>query len=268
MITRRLVVSMFAVYKALGIKKLLKYAPAAVQKWRDTAKVRLRPKLTFEETLTPMYREGLRRLMGRYGADSLGDYVEFGVYNGTSLIAMDRVLNELGLNHVRLFGFDSFEGLPGTAEFDDAGYWQPGAYQSDMEFTLRVLKTYNVRMERVVLIKGFFESTLTPELKQTHRLQKASVIMVDCDMYLSAKEVLRFCQQLIVDEAMVVFDDWHTLADKGLGEKRAFDEFLNEHSCLEANEFGDYPPYGKVFFVKQKRAQNRVEDFYPAVVNH
>ena len=33
----------------------------------------------------------------------LGDYLEFGVYTGTSLIAMYRALHSLGLDHVRLF---------------------------------------------------------------------------------------------------------------------------------------------------------------------
>src|SRR5687768_4579851 len=100
MIQRRLLQLMFAAYEYLRIKQLLKYAPASVQKFRDRAKARMRDRLILEEALTPKYREGLRYLTEKYGSDSLGDYVEFGVYNGTSLIVMDRVLNELGLNHV------------------------------------------------------------------------------------------------------------------------------------------------------------------------
>ena len=250
---------MLLLYRALRVGALLKYAPACVQEWKDREfykeqmriRVRTREKLVAEEVLQPKYQEGLLRLINRHGAAAMGDYLEFGVYHGTSLITMYRVLEEMGLDHVRLFGFDSFEGLPATAKTDDEGHWKPGEFRSDYDFTLQVLEVEKVEMERVVLTKGFYDVTLTPALKQRHQLLKASVIMVDCDMYLSAKEALTFCEPLIVDEAMIAFDDWYPLAERELGEKRAFDEFLKEHPCFEVEDFGGYPPHGKVFFVKR-----------------
>ncbi len=67
--------------------------------------------------------------------------------------------------------------------------------------------------------------------------------MIDCDFYSSAKEALNFCGPLIQDEVMIFFDDWDAgigLADRDLGEKAAFDEFLREHPDLSAQEFGTY----------------------------
>lgn len=252
MVRNRLWALLVFLYKALRVKAWLKYAPASVREWRDRAKVKMRGKLVTEEALKPKYLAGLLRLMNKYGSSSLGDYLEFGVYHGTSLIIMHRVLEELGLDHIRLFGFDSFEGLPTTAKTDDEGHWK-GLLKSEYDFTLQVLKTEKVNMDRVILTKGYYDATLNPALKQRHQLQKASVIMVDCVMYLSAKEALTFCESLIVDETMIVFDDWYPLAEKGLGEKRAFDEFLKEYPYFEIEEFGDYPPHAKVFFVKRVR---------------
>jgi len=45
-----------------------------------------------------------------------GDYLEFGVSRGTSLACVHRVLVRQKLNHVRLIGFDSFEGFPVGSE--------------------------------------------------------------------------------------------------------------------------------------------------------
>ncbi|HEA65402.1 MAG TPA: hypothetical protein ENI07_01060 [Desulfobacterales bacterium] len=80
--------------------------------------------------------------------------------------------------------------------------------------------------------------------------------MIDCDMYLSAKEALNFCVPLIQDRAIFFFDDWNVLrlADRNLGEKRAFDEFLAANPHLTAKEFSSYNgpkgiPHGKVFIV-------------------
>lgn len=68
------------------------------------------------EELERSYRELLELLVDRHGRDGLGDYLEFGVFGGASLGCMWRATEALGLTDVRLFGFDSFEGLPPVAE--------------------------------------------------------------------------------------------------------------------------------------------------------
>jgi hypothetical protein len=51
----------------------------------------------------------------------------------------------------------------------------------------------------VFLIQGWFSETLNDALVCRYKMTKASVIMVDCDMYLSAKEALTFCGPRIQD---------------------------------------------------------------------
>src|SRR5579872_973682 len=41
-----------------------------------------------------------------------GDYLEFGVYQGSSLVLAARSAAKCGLNTMRFFAFDSFQGLP------------------------------------------------------------------------------------------------------------------------------------------------------------
>ena len=86
-----------------------------------------------------------------------------------------------------------------------------------------------------------------------------SVIMIDCDLYTSAKQALDFCAPLIKREAVVFFDDWTLGAgdgDRELGEQRAFAEWLSENPSLRAEEIGTYyqtqmepPEPSKVFLV-------------------
>jgi hypothetical protein len=73
-------------------------------------------------------------------------------------------------------------------------------------------------------------------------IREASVIMVDCDLYASARTALHFSADLIVDEAVVFFDDWADaeLAAKGLGERRAFEEFQAANPALSVRT-GELP---------------------------
>jgi hypothetical protein len=97
-------------------------------------------------------------------------------------------------------------------------------------------------------------SWLTPELAARYSILKASVIMVDSDLYSSAKTALEFCATLIHDDAVVFFDDWwpESLGANGMGEKRAFDEFLEAHPVFTVTELDSYyPKAARVFLVSR-----------------
>lgn len=211
------------------------------------------PLLVDPAVLEERYRDALGSLIERHGADALGDYLEFGVFVGTSLGCMDRALDYHGLTAVRLFGFDSFEGLPDEARTDDEGLWgEPGRWSSDLDNTIGNLRRQGVDLSRTVLIPGWFEDTLTPALREQHRITHASVLMIDCDLYTSAKRALDFCAPLIRGEAIVFFDDWEDVGDRDLGEKRAFREFLDDNERLTAHDLGAYGDTGRVFSVVER----------------
>ena len=194
------------------------------------------------------------------GAKNLGDYLEFGVSHGNSLLYVYQTLQEFKLEEVRLFGFDSFEGLPEEAAFDDEGTWKTGDYYAKEKNVRKYLSKEGVNWEKVKLTKGWFKDTLTPGFIKDNNITKASVIMIDCDMYCSAKEALDFCVPLIKDKTIIFFDDWNSanLADRNLGEKKAFEEFLNENPQFEFFDFDSYSYQGiqngeiKLVSLKQK----------------
>ncbi len=242
------------------------FAPAPLRGWVERqrmrireaelrAQIRARGRLVPENDLRALLSRGLRALIDRGGPDSLGSYVEFGVYNGTSLLCMYRELEALGLRTVRLFGFDSFQGLPPEAAQEDEGRWKPGRCYSSLEFTTAVLASEGVDWQRVSLVPGWFSDTLKPETRQTLSIGKASVIMIDCDLYSSSKQALEFCAPLIDDQALILFDEFHPrgLTGKYAGERRAFDEFLKEQGCFTAKPFGQYAPRTETFLVSRIR---------------
>lgn len=255
-------------WRTRGVNRVLRaavpYAPASVQRWiqqeRAQARVRElrrrvlnRPRLVPEPDLRELLRHGLRELTDRHGRHSLGDYLEFGVYNGTSLTCMYREVVALDLPHVRLFGFDSFKGFPPSAVHEDEGRWQPGRCHAPLEFTTAVLESEGVDLTRVKLVPGWFADTLNDRTARRHQITKASVIMIDCDLYSSTKQALDFCAPLIRDEALILFDEWKVTRhpDKTLGEQKAFREFLRHWGCFSAVAFGRYAERSQVFFLSR-----------------
>lgn len=203
--------------------------------------------------LEERYRGALAGLIERHGAAGVGDYLEFGVFVGTSLGCMDRALKAHDMTEVRMFGFDSFEGLPDEARTDDEGLWgEPGRWSSDLDNTTANLRRQGVDLSRTILVPGWFEDTLTPDLRRRHKIEHAGVLMIDCDLYTSAKRALDFCAPLIHGEAIVFLDDWEDVGDRDLGEKRAFREFLADHPQFAARDLGAYGDTGRSFSVTER----------------
>ena len=259
-------ISLVYIAKALGLNRIInfviqftprpiqeKITALKVQRYLDTYGVDGMVVLPMED-LKQKQRESLQYLIDRLGAENLGDYLEFGVFSGTSISCMYQVLQEFNLPQVRLFGFDSFEGMPESSATEDEGTWEPGQFKFGIEYTKGILTARGIDWNRVLLTKGWFCNTLTPEFRQQHQIKKASILMVDCDIYSSTVDVLKFCEPLIQDEVVVFFDDWNSnhLADKNLGEKKAFDEFLAAHPEFTIQEFGNYTSHSACFIVKRR----------------
>jgi O-methyltransferase len=239
--------------------------PAPLRRWIEHARnqvranelqglISQRSRLVPEREFRGVLERALQTLVARCGRTGLGDYLEFGVYNGTSLTCVYRELQAFGLDHVRMFGFDSFQGLPPDAHLEDEGRWRPGSCCSTLDFTTAVLETEGVDLSRVVLIPGWFSDTLNDGTIRRHGIERASVIMIDCDLYSSAKKALTFCAPLIADHALIIFDEWspHRLEDKEeVGERRAFTEFLDEWGCFTAEPFGSYTRRAQAFLVSR-----------------
>lgn len=207
-----------------------------------------------------------------------GDYLEFGVFRGASFLcayhAMTAAAKDWGSRRRaalaysdpqraeeafqrvtprprRFFAFDSFAGLPDPVG-PDAGSarFAKGRYDcSQQEFT-RILARRGVDLRQVVIVPGFYEQTLTDHLKQAHHLTAASVVMIDCDLYASARTALEFVSSLIVDGTVLIFDDWFNFkANPELGEQRACREWLQQHPEFRLTPFARWGVTQQSFIV-------------------
>jgi hypothetical protein len=211
-----------------------------------------------EEEFRASLKAAIAALREADPACTFGDYLEFGVSRGTTLAYVYHTLREEGLDHVRLIGFDSFEGLPPEAQAEGdkpQGRWSPGDFYTTLPAAKRYLQKQRVDMSRVELVKGWFRDTLTPETRAHLGIAKASIILIDCDIYSASKAALAFCQSLIADRAILIFDDWGCMADHGLrGEKESFEEFLADNPELRSRPIVGYTPESRVFLVSKSRA--------------
>jgi hypothetical protein len=142
-----------------------------------------------------------------------GDIYEFGVFGGKSLRCTIQQLRENHIKYNKIYGFDSFEGLP-EEDGDFIKTIAPGAFNAQ--------KLYNVSKEEVIqkvhdytynipiLISGWFSDVLNGELVKQYNMQPASYINVDCDLYISARTVLDwiFRNNLWQHGTVLRYDDW------------------------------------------------------------
>lgn len=117
-------------------------------------------------------------------------------------------------NHVnRFFGFDSFKDLPIFEEKDQLkGYnvFQEGQFSdTSIEIVCKKITGEGQRSEHVELVAGLFSDSLFSQ-QTTKQLDNSIVAIahIDCDLYSSAQDCLRFLDGRLADGAVIPFDDW------------------------------------------------------------
>lgn len=189
----------------------------------------------------------LREIKG----DDIGDYLEFGVFNGSSMASMHSTVQAMEADSTRLFGFDAFQGLPPGSEQEDDGVWEKGFYACSFEDMKASLQKKGANPDDITWIKGWYQDTLTEETAQKHNINNVGIAFIDCDTYSSSKAVLDFLAPLINQPAILCFDDWklNDLDVKGMGEYKSFNEFLEANTNLRAREIKSYNRKSKSFLI-------------------
>jgi O-methyltransferase len=134
-----------------------------------------------------------------HGGTDLVDYLEFGVYHGESL----RLWAELNKNpSSRMFGFDSFEGLP-----ED---WNPKHPKGT--FSTRG-NLPEIKDSRVVLVAGWFQQSLR-EFLSSYEPSHKLVIHNDCDLFSSTLYCLTVLDSVIRPGTIIIFDEFDAVLDE------------------------------------------------------
>jgi O-methyltransferase len=205
------------------------------------------------ERLVCFFKECLH-LLNQIKGEEIGDYLEFGVFNGSSIGSMVLARDAAGMRSMRLFGFDAFEGLPAGSEQEDGGVWKTGFYACSFEEMRQCLLRRNIDPDGITWVKGWYKDTLNEETVRKHELRRIALAFIDCDTYSSSKAVLDFIATLAVEPMVICLDDWklNGLDIKGLGEYKSFNEFLDRNPHLSAKEIKSYNRKSKSFLVQPK----------------
>ena len=139
-----------------------------------------------------------------------GMVLEFGVFSGTSI---NRIASQMPGR--RIYGFDSFEGLPETWRQD---FGQGTFKRTDLPAVLG----------NVELVVGWFDNTL-PSFVADRPEEKLALLHVDCDLYSSTKTIFANVFDRIEAGTVIVFDEYFNYPEWRLHEFKAFQEFTAEH---------------------------------------
>ena len=157
-----------------------------------------------------------------------GVVVECGVYTGGSI-------TKIAHRHMdrRVFGFDSFEGLPESWGRPDLSF-EAGAF--DMQKNMPRVPA------NVTLVAGWFDKTL-PEFAARVLVsgpgEKIALLHVDCDIYSSTKCVFDTLGPHLAPGAVVVFDELFNYPTYENHEILAFHQFL-EAADLDVEWIGKH----------------------------
>ncbi len=182
-----------------------------------------------------------------------GDYHEFGVFRGGTFLAAYQTVEQLGLRDVSLFGYDSFEGLPPAEGVDavDTRFFE-GQFACSRSEVEANLAEHGVDLNRATFVEGFYEDTLSEDLRTRHAFQPASVVLLDCDYYSSTKVALDWLTPLLQPGTVVLFDDWYSYGDvDDLGQPKAFADWLLEHDRFKSEDFCEFEHNGRGFVLRR-----------------
>ena len=129
------------------------------------------------------------------GAKIPGDYLEFGVYKGTTFSYACRIMAPI-FERMTFYAFDSFEGLPEPSGIDALENYTSGFFKGQFavseEDFIANLRSGGIDMTRVEVVKGWFDQTLAAPEAAAQRIEKIAAAWIDCDLYESTVPVLRY----------------------------------------------------------------------------
>ena len=183
-----------------------------------------------------------------------GDYYEFGLYRGYALWKAQQICSQLGLRDTCFYGFDSFAGLPAVDGIDKSGnHFFEGQFACSQQEVVRHLDTHGVDWSKTVLVKGYFDKSLTRKLRRQYPFKKVAVALIDCDLYSSTRDVLAWSRDLFADGSILLFDDWYSYGDDpALGQQKALFEFLDANRDFDVEFLIDFLYHGKAFILHRR----------------
>ncbi len=162
------------------------------------------------------------------------NYYEFGVASGGSIkiyiLALKKFCKDYkkNINDFHIFAFDSFQGLPKEGVGDNHVIWGQSQMVHPKEQVLGVIRETKFPIDNFHSVDGFYDTTLTTDLRDKFVTFAPAIINIDCDYYSSTIMALKWLMPLLSSGAIFRFDDiWAYHGHPDYGELKAINEFNN-----------------------------------------
>ncbi len=171
-----------------------------------------------------------------------GSVAEFGVWRGSSFFFLARLLDifdvskqeTMGLSSRHLFGFDTFQGFVDIHDNDKNLSSHKEKKIGGLSFDIKTFETCLNHMkkelrypENIHIIKGDVRDTWPKFIEQNSGV-KFNFINMDMDLYEPTKKVLEHLPKVMVEEGMILFDEYGY--PEWPGATQAVDEFIGKNN--------------------------------------
>ena len=164
--------------------------------------------------------------------DAEGDYLEFGVFTGSSFCHALRCLKKLSNIHpsvatTKCYGFDSFAGFGPLEEEDRHPFYTGENFRTSLQQVERRVRRAAGDMQ-FQLIPGFFHESLQHGAK-AQGIERARIIFIDSDTFTSTRLALAFCHPVLQQGTFIMLDDYFSYRGReDRGVRGAFAEFVGK----------------------------------------
>ena len=180
-----------------------------------------------------------------------GSYLEFGVFTGSSFNFAMKVSKKIekifGKMDCEFIGFDSFKGFGEIKKDDENPSFKDHVFSVNEKKVLQNIKKFS-KGQKSRIIQGFYKDTIENKTTQDLNIDKARVVMIDCDLKESTRLALEFIKPSIQEGTIILFDDYNYFkGNKEKGEYGAFSDFQKKYPKILFRRIFDYGYSGRAF---------------------
>jgi len=208
----------------------------------------------FLENTLSKYTAIKKAMFMNYHDNTLGDYLEFGVFTGSSFnfaMKINRKMEKIFERKIdtQFIGFDSFDGFGEIKPIDENPSFKNIFFKVDKKKVFKNINK-NSKNQRYKLIEGFYHQTIKDKNPNDYGIDKSRLIMIDCDLKESTSIALNFAKQSLQEGTIIIFDDFNFYkGNKNKGEFGAFEDFKNQNPNIKFRKIFDYGYSGRAFIV-------------------
>lgn len=206
-----------------------------------------------EHTLSK-YTAIKKAMFMNYHDNTLGDYLEFGVFTGSSFnfaMKIDKKMNQIFKRKIdtQFVGFDSFDGFGEIKLNDEHPSFKSNTFKVDKKKVIKNIEK-NAKGQKFKLVEGFYQKTLENKKTSDYGINKSRIIMIDCDLKESTTLALNFSKPSLQEGTIIIFDDFNFYkGSRNKGEYCAFQNFKNQNPNIKFRRIFDYGYAGRAFIV-------------------